>query len=1150
MKRIVAFFAERDLIVNLISIALIISGLLYLTTANKEAFPPIEYPYVICTTAYAGSTAEDIEKHITKPIEDELREVDGIEELYSNSIESASIVIMKLDPDLGDKKSEVIKDIKDAIDAVTDLPKESERPVTKEIKMSLISVLTISISNAQGIKSDLDELELRKVVKNLEDRIIDIPGVAKVTKTGYREREMMVEVNPYKLANLHVGLNDITMALAQKNVNFPGGTVQYKNEDVLVRTMGEITSAKDIGNILIRANDLGYEVRIKDVAVVKDTFEDETVLNKFLGKKAITLNVLKKENADIIKTVNLVQKDIKVYEKTIDKKYKIHNATTLSKFVKRRLDVLVNNGIVGLVLVIAVLFLTLGWRISIVTALGIPLAFSGAFIWMGLQNVTINLMSMFGLIMVLGMVVDDAIVVAENVYRHLEEGEPVREAVINGTSEVITPVLGTILTTIAAFAPLMFMKGVMGQFVWTLPAVVSVALIASWVESMFILPSHIMEIEKRRKSSVAKSLEKEGSLHHRIKERYVKLLALVIRNKYKAVGAISIFFMLSMVLAYYQVKFVVFPQGNIEKIIILAEAKTGTNLIQMNDKLKLIEKVVSNLDNPVKQEKKSVTKTPSKKKSGLEKVKEKKKSFFSSKKKRAKELDNYVTLVGKMRERPMDPNEKTGNNYGTIDINLTPEADRDRVAGDIIEDLRNRLKKKVKIGNKLSSVMDEFETLEFKVESKGPPIGKPVSISIRGNDFTQLKRLSKKFKEYMKTIKGLKDVKDDFEEGKQEIRLIVNESKAAMAGISVMDIASTVRICYSGNVATKIKKTDEEISIRVIYPDSQRNTLNSLYQIKVSNRMGNLIPIYKVADFKWTKGIPVINRHNWKRVIRVSADINEKAKGVSSMSVNKMLKKHFPDIEKKNPGVYVNFEGEFKDTQESLSTLGRSFMIAILVIYIILVGIFKSLRDPIVIVGVLPLTAIGIVWAFFFHGMVFSFIAMMGSIGLAGVVVNDSIVYIDFIKRSRIEEGLNVFDATMKAGGHRLRPIFLTTVTTFFGLIPTAYGIGGDDPMIRPMAVAMAWGLAFGTFITLIATPLLYNVLVDLKEKITRKPDVIGTILDPATREKMRLKEELDQQIEDVAKKIVNKEKKDMKKLHDEFDQKLGDLESKIKKKK
>ncbi len=1111
MKKFVAFFAERSLLINIVSLAILIAGIMFLFKANREAFPKVDFDWVIIKTLYPGATAEDVEKHISIPIETQLHEVDDIDELYTTSTESLSITAVKLDPDVEDKDN-VINDIKNAIDLIKDFPDDAEDPEVIELKTSQRPILEVSIIDKNGIRNDDDERELRKHAKMLEDRLLEIDGIAKVERSGYREREMIVEVDPVLLENYHVAINDVILALSRKNLNHPGGLVKTDTEEVMVRTIGEVENVKDIENVLIRANDLGNWVRVKDVARVKDSFEEETIINKTEGKKSITLTVIKKQSGDIIDVVDEVFSIVNKFNTRFSKRYEFITSRDLSYFVKRRLRVLKNNAVVGSILVLLSLFITLGWRISIVTAIGLPLAFCMTFIWMGQQQLTVNLISMFGLIVVLGMLVDDAIIVAENVYRHLEEGKSARDAVIDGTSEVIIPVAGTILTTIAAFSPLMFMTGIMGKFMWALPAVVSVSLVGSWIESMFILPSHILDIEKRNKKSV--KVDEGGKLFFRIRDRYVKMLNFVLNNRYKFALLIFLIFAGTVIFARTHVKFILFPQGQIERFEVVTQGKNGTSVQEMNRKLTKIEKFIARLPR--------------------------------------EEMETFITKAGVIQYQSMGQKEKTGSNYGSIIVYLTPEQERKRTADEIMDALREETK----------PLHGEFEKIEFTYIKTGPPVGAAVNVTIKGDDFATLKKVAQEYKDYLKKIPGLKDIEDNFEEGKKELKIIVNEKLASIAGISVFDVASTVRSSLKGTVATKIKKTDEEINIRVIFPERLRSNLKDINEIKrnfklikISNRIGNLIPLSRIARFEESTSLSVISRRDRKRSVRVTANIDEKAKKLSSVYINSLLSRDFKNIDKRYPGILVDYLGEFKDTKESMINLFKSFIIAFLLIYVILVALFRSLMHPVIIMSVIPLAFVGVVWVFYIHGLPLSFLAIMGVVGLTGVVVNDSIVFVDFIKKGRAE-GLTPFDATVRAGGHRLRAIFLTTITTFLGLVPTAYGIGGLDPFLVPMATSMAWGIIFGTLITLFATPMLYMIFTDLRKFVYKSVKSAESFAAASYEEKdeiesmkKKLEEEIKHDIEEEIKKDISKQIKE--ELTSEIkSKKSGKKRSGVKKKK
>ncbi|HPA72086.1 MAG TPA: efflux RND transporter permease subunit [Spirochaetota bacterium] len=1036
MKKIINFCLDNALFVNMVFAGIAIAGIIAVFTAQREAFPRVEYNYTLITTVFPGATADDIEKYISIPLEDQLREVDGIEELYSTSLEARSIVVAKLDPN-SDDTDKVVNDIKSAIDRVEDLPDDADRPLVTELSTAQTPIINIAVINKSGIRDDADEFELRKQAKMLEHKLLELRGIARIEMLGYRDREILVEMDSTLLDYYHVSVSEVILALSRRNINIPGGIIHTARNDILVRTISEVNSVEEVKSVLIRVNDMGYQVRVGDVARVKDSFEEETEVATTNGVKSVTLTVLKKESSDIITLMDSIRSEIESFRRRLPAGYEIVTNNDLSYFVKRRLDVLVNNGLQGLILVAISLILSYGWRISLFTSLAVPFSIFITFIWMGLYNVSINLNSMFGLIMALGMLVDNNIVVSDNIYRHLEEKWKLRDAVVRGAAEVTIPIAATALTTIASFAPLMFMSGIIGKFIWTIPAIVSMALIASWAESAFVLPVQIHEMQRRRKSEVTLKEEEGGRFFKKLRDGYVSVLASCVRHRYRFVAVVTLVFFITVGFAAVKMKFLLFPAGGIETFVVRAEAPTGTSVQQMSGKLSQIERLIAKLPK--------------------------------------KELDSFTARAGIIQEHPGDPYTKRGSNYGIIHVYLTPEDNRARTADQIIDGIR-----------KEATGVGGFDKIEFKMIKHGPPSGAPIFVTIKGDDFGVMKKIAAEYVAHLKKIPGLKDIKDNFEPGKEEVRIVIDEARATRAGISVLDIATTVRSLYAGNVSTSIKKAEESIDIRVIFPPQQRTRVESLNSIKVTNRLGNLIPLSEVASFKKDQGISVIYRKDWRRYIAVSAEIDENAKDVYPVNVNRELMAHFANIEERHPGYTVNYEGEFKDTQESMQNLLRSFLIAAVAIYIILVATFRSLTQPLIIMGVIPLSFVAVVWVFFLHGLPLSFLAIMGVVGLAGVVVNNSIVYLDFANLAHAR-GSSVYDASLEAGAKRMRPILLSSITTVLGLLPTAYGIGGNDPFLKPMALSMGWGLALGTVITLFITPVLYNVFADMRGRFFKK---------------------------------------------------------------
>ncbi|MCK5594605.1 efflux RND transporter permease subunit, partial [bacterium] len=500
--KISEFSVKHSLLINLISVFILIAGFytLYIYKIRKEAFPEVSMNAVVVSTAYPGAPPEEIEKLITVPLEKELKGVNGIDEMYSASDENVSTIMINISHDAKDK-DKVVDDIQQAVDQVRNLPDDAEDPIVTEVTTDEIPTVEIALSG------DLPETELQKHAENMENILEDIPGVSSIARRGWRDEEVWVEVDPDKMKNFHVSIEEVMNALREKNISIPGGKLRGEKE-FSIRTTGEFHKKQEIENVIIRANDLGNWLRIKDIASVRFSFKEEDVINKSFGTRSINLTVIKKSTGDTVKIVGMVKEKMADFLRKTDLKLEISYINDMSFYIARRLGVLRNNGIIGLVLVIFVLMLFLDHRVALLTALGIPIAFCTTLVVMGFMGISVNLITMLGLIIVLGMLVDDGIIVAENCARHLETGLDPHQAAIIGTQEVVKPVTATIITTIVAFSPLLFIEGIIGKFIWGIPAVVIIALTASLFEALVILPSHFADfvlIGKKKKYNSKKN---------------------------------------------------------------------------------------------------------------------------------------------------------------------------------------------------------------------------------------------------------------------------------------------------------------------------------------------------------------------------------------------------------------------------------------------------------------------------------------------------------------------------------------------------------------------------------------------------------------------------------------------------------------------
>jgi len=1033
--KISEFSVKNSLFINLLSVFFIIVGAVAVFNLNKEVFPNISFDIAQVTVAYPGATAEDVEKLVTTPIEKELKEVDDLDEIRSTSGNNFSLIYVKLNPNAKDK-NKIINDIQRAVDKVQGLPEDADDPVVNEVNMKVIPIIEVAISG------EADEAELQKYAESLENLMLNLPEVARITRKGWRDKEIWVEADPEKLREYYVSLEEIMLALRASNLNLPAGIMRGKDTEYIVRTSGEFLTKSDVEESVIRANDAGNWLKVKDVARVVNAFEDENEITKSFGTRTINLIIMKKEDADAIKLVQKVKSGLENFKKNIPENMKVYTLDDMSFYIKRRLNILKNNGMIGIIFVVFILQLFLTRRVAFLTALGIPIAFSITLGYMLVSGMTINMMTMFGLVIVLGMIVDDGIIISENVYRHIEKGVPPREAAVKGAEEVIPAVATTIITTVVAFLPLAFMTGIIGKFIKAIPIVVVVALAASLFEAFVILPSHLADFAKRRrKAKDAPEGTHELPWFRRLVDFYTRVIKKAIAHRYKTIVifimiVIALFISLKLFL-----RVVAFPHKGVEEFYVRAETKIGTSL-DKTAKLSLpLEELVESLpDN---------------------------------------ELDSYVSTIGSVFEgRTLDPYTRRGSHLVQINVYLTPETRRKRDASGIIDSLRGEVED-----------IEGFEKISFEQVRGGPPAGKAVDIKIKGNDYRILNEIGLRYVSFLKSVKGITDIDTDYKFGKEEITVEIDEKKARSAYLSVRDVAEAVRNAVAGGMATSIKqvKAEEEIDILVRFPKEYRDNTAVFENIVIPNAYGKLINLTDVASFKKQRKLESYKHLEGKRALRVMALVDEK--NMTSVKANALIRKEFKDIESRYLGYTVTYGGEEKDTQEAFGNLMKVFLLAFLMIFLILATKFNSLVQPFIIMLAIVFGIFGGFFGLLLHNMEFSFMAFLGLVGLVGVVVNDSIVLVDFINRLRIE-GKERRDSIIEAGRIRLRPVILTTLTTVVGLAPVAYGIGGLDPFLQPAALTLIWGLLFGTVLTLIFIPCVYAILDDITLRIAHHTTV------------------------------------------------------------
>jgi multidrug efflux pump subunit AcrB len=1015
---IAKFSIKNPVFVNMIMIAVIVLGTYSLFTLPREMMPEVSFPWIFVWTPAPGLIPEDTEKLITNEVEKEVRDVEGIDNITSISRENASFVWIKFETMSDDELDKRLRDVRTEVEKV-EMPEGAEDPIITEFTtQDHIPMVSVVLSG------DIPEMEMKKLAEDLRDDILEIRNVSKCQIAGVRDREIWVEVDPEKLQSYNMALSQVMEAIRSKNLDLSAGDIKMGRWEYIVRTVGEIDKVEQVKKVILRANPMGHHVRVEDIADVRDTFEDPEVISRFNCEPSVTLTVAKKKQGNSIKIIDEIKELVEKYRRErlpADASITVINDTSIR--IKEILNVLRNNAWLCMILVVISLYFFLGWRNAIFAAIGIPVTFMFTFLFMKYTGTSLSGSALFGLVLVLGMIVDDAIVIIENCYRYMQEGYAPKEAVMLGTKQVAMPVISSSLTTIAAFLPLMLMGGIIGQFLKVVPIVVTLALLASLFEAFFILPSHISEWSRKHNHI------REGFIKfNKLRRLYIKFLVKFLRRRYLVLGITTLIILVSIPLIWV-VGIDMFASEEIPRVFVFVDLPEGTKIEITDEVIQKIEKIVSALPET--------------------------------------ELVNVVANSG-LQQRDEEWFFKPS--VGQLIVELTNKEERQRSMDDIIADLREQI-------NSIAGI----KSLEFKVFDNGPPTGAPVEVKVRGEYLDELEEVAELVKNELRSMDGVFDVRDDFVPGKRELQISVDEEKAALVGLNVVQIATTVHYAFEGGVATEIRQGDEEIDVLVKYKEASRQNISDLENMKIATPLGHLVTLKDVARLNIKQGYTSIKHDDLKRAIAIRANI-DKSK-TTALKVNQELQRRFADISKRHPGYDLVFRGQFEEFKQAFSDLGQLFMVGLMLMYIILGGQFKSFFQPLIIFMAIIFAFWGATMGLLFIGSPFNINNLYGLVALAGVAVNDSLVLISFINDSR-ERGVRRWRSILTAGKLRLRPIILTTITTVFGLLPMAIGIGGRSDIWGPLANVMVWGLSVGTILTLFLVPCMYAILGDIKRAV------------------------------------------------------------------
>jgi len=1029
LNAILRFLVERSLVVNLISIFLVVIGIFAMLNINREAFPNVNLDKVQIDSVYPGSTPSEVERLVITPIEQELKSLDGIDKMTSIAFPGSGRIILELEQDASNR-DRIVSDVQLAVDRAnlpTDLPEE---PTVLEIDGRMIPILNIAISSPRS------EVELKRLGDRIEDDLLALEGVGRIQVQGDRRAEIRIVVDPVKLRQQRIPVGDLARLLATWNVNAPGGELDTPEGQKGVRVVGQYQTPEDVKSLVIRANERGEGITVADVATVTESLEKAQVYYDVSGIPALNIIVMKKASADIIDLVDR----IKAYLETVPQRYgdDINIAThqDFSQVTRLRLGVLSNNGLVGLVLVFISLLMFLRPSVALTTTWGLPIVFCTGLYVLYLSGITLNLVSMMGFIMVLGMLVDDAIIIGENITYHMEQGMKPNEAAVIGARELMGPVATTVMTTVAAFLPLMFMSGIIGKFIVAIPIVVISLLLFSWLESFLILPSHVAHVTNPHKHPG----EKTWLIW--LENLYGKFLELALKLRWLTLLVAFLTLVGSFYLAITRMSFQLFPAAGIDQFIVRITTPPGITLEAMRDRLRdLDESIRQRIDH--------------------------------------KYLEATLISTGQIAQDSGDPLTQRGSRFGQIRVIYYPAVTRPE--HNVMYDMK-------RIAREITPLYPEFK-LAFDEQKHGPPTGRALQVEISSNDNEANEQAADRLVRYLSNIKGVTTVESGLEAGDAELRVVMDRALSAYAGVDLETAAAHIRAAVGGLRVSTTRIGTEEVDVTIRYPEDGDDLVKQLLKLRLPNQTGGMVPLERIAHLQEKPGYTTIRHKAGIRVVNVTANIN--ADEITSLELNRRVMtneaKWIGDMAGR---VMVHYGGEEEKNQESFVDLKNSFIFALVAIFFILAIQFNNLTYPIIVMLAIPFGAIGIIISFYLHDlfwkpMPLSFFSALGMVALTGVVVNSALILLVFVQRS-INEGMNCREAILLAGRRRLRAVILTATTTVLGLLPTAYGWGGSDPFVAPMALALSWGLFFATVITLLVIPAALAVTLDMQERLGR----------------------------------------------------------------
>lgn len=1035
MKKVIAWFTENHVAANLLMLFLIFGGIIIGLHMKVEIFPETTLDKIAITVEYPGASPEEVEEGIILPIEEAISGLAGIKEVDSTANEGLASIVVEVIRDWD--VSKLYNEIKAEVDRITTLPKEAEDPLVRQLTIQS-QVINIAVFGP------ISEQELKKTAQRIKEEVTALPGISLADYFGIRDSEIHVAINETILRKYHLTLEEVAGQISVHSQDLPAGSIKSASKELLIRTKGKKYLARDFAMIPILSQADGRVIYLKDLGKIKDDFEDTDLKVHFQGQPAVIIQVYRIGEQNALEVASKVKQFVQEQQGLLPPNIHLQTFQDMSKILKSRMKLLLKNLGYGLALVSLILGLFLNFGLAFWVTMGIPVSFAAALMFLPYFDVSINMISLFAFIMVLGIVVDDAIVIGENIYTKYQQGIPGYQAATNGAYQVGRAVIFSVLTTVAAFWPLLLGSGHMGKFMRNLPIVVNLVILASLTESLLILPCHLYKgLPPQKNKSQAKRMDRW--LDWLINNPYHYLLDKALRYRYitLAIGISSLLLALTLWTGGW-IKFTFFPKVEADFMSCNLTLPPGTPFSYTQ---KLAHKIQAAAKEVIAQEEKE--RPPS-----------------------APPLLRYtLTLLGVQMATNGHGATDSGGNVAEIFVQLLDNEHKKIPTQVLVKKWR------AKVGE-----LPGVESLTFSGDLFS--FGKPIQIDLSTDDYAKLILAAEDLKKELAKTTGVFDISDSFIPGKEEIQIYLRP-RAASLGLTLNDVASQIRARFYGAEALRFQRGKDEVKVKVLYPKKLRNNPQSLEQMRIQTKSGAQIPFTEVAQTKTVPGYSTIKRIDRRRVITVLADVDE-AKANANEIRQRLMSFILPKLKKKYPTLHYTQGGEGKEQAESFSDVIQGFAFALLGIYTLLAIPLRSFAQPLLIMLAIPFSIVGAILGHLLLGFNLSILSLFGIVGLAGVAVNDSLVLVDAANMLRQEGKYSIHEAAQQAGLLRFRAVLLTSLTTFAGLMPMIMEKSIQAQFLIPMAISLGFGILFATIITLLLIPTGYLILEDLKHLLKK----------------------------------------------------------------